>query len=226
MHEIDVFIVGRNEIVREGLRRILAGQGFIVKAAVPETDILRNALDDIGTPQLIIVDSTTIDEGIATCDQLRQTFAEARIVMMADDHSFESISRAFAVGVDGFLVKAISCEPLVGALKLIALGEKVLPSQTVSALVNPRFRPSNSNWEANRAGVNLSDREIQILSCLIRGDANKLISRRLSITEATVKVHIKAILRKLRVLNRTQAAIWAVNRGLYEMQPAPLALAN
>lgn len=214
MDEIDVFIVGRNEIVREGLRRILAGQGFLVKAAVPDPVALGTAADSI-SPQLIIVDASSADEGISTCAHLRESFTTSRIVMMAEDYALETISRAFAVGVDGFLVKAISCEPLVGALKLIALGEKVLPSQTVNALVDPRYRPTSSNWEASRAGVNLSDREIEILSCLIRGDANKLISRRLTITEATVKVHIKAILRKLHVLNRTQAAIWAVNRGLY-----------
>lgn len=218
MHDIDVFIVGRNEIVREGLRRILAGQGFSVKAAVPEPVELGSAAQTLAPPQLIIVDATSIDEGIATCEQLRQAFTTSRIVMMADDYALDTIARAFAVGVDGFLVKAISCEPLVGALRLIAMGEKVLPSQTVSALVDPRYRPTCGNWEANRAGVNLSDREIEILSCLMRGDANKLISRRLAITEATVKVHIKAILRKLRVLNRTQAAIWAVNRGLHDSQ--------
>ena len=64
------------------------------------------------------------------------------------------------------------------------------------------------------ADVNLSEREIEILRCLILGYANKVISRRLDISEATVKVHVKAILRKLRVSNRTQAAIWAVKRGL------------
>ena len=62
--------------------------------------------------------------------------------------------------------------------------------------------------------TNLSDRETEILRQLVLGEANKVISRHLSISEATVKVHIKAILRKLRVLNRTQAAIWAINHGI------------
>jgi two-component system nitrate/nitrite response regulator NarL len=63
--------------------------------------------------------------------------------------------------------------------------------------------------------VELTDREIEILGRLVHGDANKIISRRLQITEATVKVHVKAVLRKLKVMNRTQAAIWAVNHGLF-----------
>ncbi|MFX5817298.1 LuxR C-terminal-related transcriptional regulator, partial [Acinetobacter baumannii] len=57
----------------------------------------------------------------------------------------------------------------------------------------------------------LSPREISILQCLIEGDSNKCIARKINIAEATVKVHIKAILRKIRVQNRTQAAIWGLN---------------
>src|SRR3546814_5192458 len=59
--------------------------------------------------------------------------------------------------------------------------------------------------------------------CFVTGASNKIIARRLDITEATVKVHIKAILRKLRVMNRTQAAIWAVTRGLHQDEPVATA---
>src|SRR3546814_3750398 len=88
-----------------------------------------------------------------------------------------------------------------------------------SDLTDPIWRSAPGDWESGRIELNLSDREIEILRCLISGDANKIIARRLEITEATVKVHIKAILRKLRVMNRTQAAIWAVTRGLNQDQP-------
>ena len=211
-----IFIVGRNEIVREGLRRILVDQHFRVQAMGPDQAALGDGLKE--APQLIIVDAVSHAESITTCRILHERYPSARLVLMGEEHGIDTISAAFAAGVDGYLVKAISCEPLVGALKLILLGEKVLPSHTVDALVDPRSRLICGNWDSMRAGTNLSDREIEILECLIRGEANKLISRRLAITEATVKVHVKAILRKLRVQNRTQAAIWAVNRGL--SQPA------
>src|SRR3546814_6239761 len=138
---------------------------------------------------------------------------------MADDHDVARIVQAFDAGVDGYLEKSIPCEPLVGALKLISLGEKVLPSKLVDALSDPAWRAPQPSWEHDDAGHNLSDRELEILRCLISGDANKLMARRLNITEATVKVHIKAILRKLRVLNRTQAEIWALSRGLDRLAP-------
>ncbi len=67
---------------------------------------------------------------------------------------------------------------------------------------------------SDRRDLTFSDRERQILGCLVRGDSNKVIARELSIAEATVKVHVKGLLRKLRTTNRTQAAVWALNSGL------------
>jgi two-component system, NarL family, nitrate/nitrite response regulator NarL len=173
-------------------------------------------------PHLIIVDGASNAEGIDTCRALHDRYPTARLVLMGENHGIDYIATAFAVGVAGYLIKAIPCEPLVGAIKLILMGEKIVPSQTVDALVDPRSRFTCGNREAMSAGANLSDREVEILECLILGEANKLISRRFTITEATVKVHVKAILRKLRVQNRTQAAIWAVNRGLVHADQAAL----
>ena len=138
---------------------------------------------------------------------------------MTDEYSIENVGLAFNAGASGYLIKTISCDPLGGALRLISMGEKVFPSQIAESLLDPAWRMARPNWNAGREALNLSAREIEILRCLVSGEANKVISRRLHITEATVKVHIKAILRKLRVTNRTQAAIWAVTRGLSDSAP-------
>jgi two-component system nitrate/nitrite response regulator NarL len=214
---VDVVIVGRNEIVREGLRRILADQGFSVLATQPDHPVFA-AAGEMGSPQLIIVDSPSVAEGIDICALLRAAYPEPRLVMIGDTYDLETVSKAFAVGVDGYLVKAIACEALVGALRLILLGEKVMPSQTLSALAKMSHQPGAMELCALPTDVDLTDRELEILGRLVQGEANKLISRRLLITEATVKVHVKAILRKLHVLNRTQAAIWAVNRGMFAQE--------
>lgn len=211
-----VLIVGRNEILREGLRRILVETGFDARAISP--DGLMAAMEDgvAFAPQLIILDSGLEAADLEACRALRDHLPSARLVLLGEECDLESAASAFAVGADGYLGKAISCEPLIGALKLILMGEKVLPSQAVEALMRLRTHSLCGDVDSWRTSVNLSDREVQILSCLIEGEANKIISRRLDITEATVKVHVKAILRKLRVQNRTQAAVWAVNRGLVQ----------
>ena len=214
---IHVNIIGRNEIVREGLKRILADQDFCVDCAVSCVD----DLDMEHEPSIIIVDVNDIDEGLCVCADVRERCPAPRIVIMTDGYSMEDVSRAFATGdVDGYLIKEISCDPLAGALRLTALGEKVLPSQIASSLASAPASAISRCWDTGASGTNLSAREVDILRCLVDGEPNKVISRRLSIADATVKVHIKAILRKLRVRNRTQAAIWAVNRGLAGEAPA------
>lgn len=217
---VDFVIVGRNEIVREGLRRILADQGFSVMATQPD-DPAFSGSGEMGSPQMMIVDSPSVEEGIDICALLRAAYPEPRLVLIGDTYDLDTVSRAFSVGVDGYLVKAIACEALVGALRLILLGEKVMPSQTLCDLAKMSQHSGTMELRKPPVDVDLTDREVEILGRLVQGDANKLISRRLLITEATVKVHVKAILRKLHVMNRTQAAIWAVNRGLYAECPGP-----
>ncbi len=212
--DTSICIVSKNEILREGLRRILTDTHFVVAETACDRDALVKALDDRLIPDLIIVEAASNADGLESCRQLRAAFASSRLVLLAEDYSIETTSRAIAVGIDGYLAKEISCEPLVGALRLVVLGEKVVPSQMVDALSTTCWPQAGDAWPVSANDVRLSDREIDILRCLTRGDANKLISRQLVITEATVKVHIKAILRKLSVLNRTQAAMWAVSRGL------------
>lgn len=211
--EIRLVVIGRQEIAREGLRRILVDQGFIVEASA------HHDLDFAGRgenlhPHLIIVASDTVDEGVDICTIMRLALPDSRIVLLTSECDLDSISRAIAAGVDGYLTNTIPCEPLVGALKLVLMGEKVVPTQIVNALIDNHPQPRAGGAAAANLDVNLSDREKVILQRLVCGEANKLISRRLAISEATVKVHVKAILRKLHVLNRTQAAIWAVNHGL------------
>jgi len=209
--DIHLAIVSKNEIIREGLRRILNDEGFDVDCAVscPER------IDPACHAAVVIVDAHDIDEALLVCVEVREQHPEGRIVLMADECRMEDVSRAFATGaVDGYLVKEISCGPLAGALRLTALGEKVLPSRIIESLISAPPPGTTSCWTNGASGSNLSAREVDILRCLVEGEPNKVISRRLSIADATVKVHIKAILRKLHVRNRTQAAIWAVNRGL------------
>ena len=139
-------------------------------------------------------------------------------IVAKGDYEFDEVALAFGNGIDGYIVKEISCEPLIESLKLVALGEKVLPSQLARTLsdFHPRFESGNQHDTASAAC--LSEREAEILRCLTVGMANKVMSRLLNISEATVKVHVKAILRKLRLSNRTQAAIWAIKHG-FEQQP-------
>lgn len=212
--DIQISLLGRNEIVREGLRRILAGENFRIASSVENFEQLSELRPDNGGTHIIIVDNGPDGFGLKMCRPIQAHFPDSRLVVLADDFDYDSVADAFRSGADGYIVKEISCEPLISSLHLVAMGEKVMPSQLAGTFMVEATSYRQRNWRESIADVNLSEREIEILRCLILGYANKVISRRLDISEATVKVHVKAILRKLRVSNRTQAAIWAVKRGL------------
>jgi two-component system nitrate/nitrite response regulator NarL len=125
---------------------------------------------------------------------------------------------AFRLSVSAYLLKRINFVTLVKSLELVMLGESLFPADVLTEIGKEHGVDIQVEKEViayspptSHSGRGLSARETQILKCLIQGDSNKVIARRLQIGEATVKVHIKAILRKIRVQNRTQAAIWAVN---------------
>jgi two-component system nitrate/nitrite response regulator NarL len=215
---VSIAIYGKNELVREGLGRILAEEGFQVAASKAD---LEEMLTLLAGSEIILIDDHSFAAGLAACLRVRSEAPAVKIVLMVDTFAPDEVAEAFRTGVvDGYVLKDIACRPLAGTLRLIALGEKVFPAQVVKSL--PVGMHRNGERVRSAAIESLSSREVDILTCLVNGDANKLISRRLNISDATVKAHIKAILRKLGVANRTQAAIWAVNRGmggLAEPQP-------
>jgi two-component system nitrate/nitrite response regulator NarL len=126
--------------------------------------------------------------------------------------SQRDLDLAMAGGARGFLPKDISAEALQISLALVVLGEDIftapasLRGHGVSAIRSPSPASAVGNLRAP-----LSGRETQILRCLQDGLPNKTIARDLDMAEATVKVHLKALLRKINVENRTQAAVWSMN---------------
>jgi len=217
--EVHVYLLGKHELFREGLRRILADSEYNVRKSSSELEDVMETEPDPTSSTLFIIDCSAETSEFDATRRLRAKHPSAWVVLIADDHDVNRIVQAFEAGVHGYLEKTMQCGPLVGALKLITLGEKILPFRLIEAFSDPTRRVPHPTWDHGDVTHNLSDRELEILRCLISGDANKLMARRLNITEATVKVHIKAILRKLRVMNRTQAAIWALSRGLDRVDP-------
>ena len=123
-----------------------------------------------------------------------------------------TLAACLSAGAAGYLTTDISRDALLRSLQLAALGEKVFPTDLAGLLVNGSRGPRRPLVRSEKV-CGLSDREIETLQCLIRGISNKVIAKRLNITEATIKVHIKSVMRKIKASNRTQAAIWAVRQG-------------
>lgn len=214
--QLSIAIVSQNEIEREGLRRILLEQSFEVVGVHRDHHDLD--LDAVvlrkDTVPIVLIDAATAEESHETCRYVQTHWPECKVVIFAANCQIKRIADAFLAGIDGYVGKQTSCDSLAEMLKLVALGEKMIPSQVVFDLATLTAKNNVGEQHISISEANLSDREIDILRGLIRGEPNKVISRRLMITEATVKVHVKSILRKVGVMNRTQAAIWGMSRGL------------
>lgn len=136
------------------------------------------------------------------------------IILLAKSIEPDQLASSFASGADGYLLEDISPEALLESLHLVTLGEKVFPSQLAVLMCGNHWNQRRS-YPLTSGSVQLSQRELLIVQWLTDGCPNKTIAAKLDITEATVKVHVKAILKKLGVQNRTQAAIWAIHSGLW-----------
>lgn len=215
-YPVNVRLLCGNAIVREGLSRILMERDFRVTqypnvgAALQIAEIP----DDDTGPSLLLIDNGTDDMDMETLSALQKHHAGSYLVLLSDRFDFDVMLKAFRLGAFGYIVKEISCDRLVATLRLVAMGERVLPPQLADELQSRPSLAETMEVERPVDAACLSDRELEILRWLIMGCPNKVISKRMDISEATVKVHVKAVLRKLHVKNRTQAAIWAANHGM------------
>jgi two-component system nitrate/nitrite response regulator NarL len=217
MTQVNTVLVGSKTLMREGLKGLLAGTSINIVAEAQRLSEVETALAGRAA-DLILVDVSEFGDELADALRaLKANLPALKIVMLTDVLDGPQLAASLSAGVDGYLMKEISYEALLQSLHLVMVGEKVFPTELATLLVNgapSTPRPGRRFVSEEVKGRGLSEREMQILQCLAQGDSNKIIANRLEITEATVKVHVKSLLRKIQANNRTQAAIWAVNQGL------------
>jgi DNA-binding NarL/FixJ family response regulator len=222
-----IILAGKSILLREGLARILRSASFRILASVSSADDL--VLSKLGLHQpLFLVITHTGDDCDAAMEQVklfRTQYPGGRIAIVADHFRLGELLSAFRAGANGYFVDVMACDVFIKSIELVMMGETIFPPAFLSFVLDPegnrlgQAMPRDENEQAILVGTDntlapqLSTREKLILRCLIEGDSNKCIARKIGIAEATVKVHVKAILRKIRVQNRTQAAIWGMNNG-------------
>ncbi|MBD2749885.1 response regulator transcription factor [Microvirga sp. BT688] len=200
-------LVCQNNLIRSGIERILLGTRFVISAEADEQTAAPSALCLIYTDQ-------AADDVCGIVNRLKMRWPYARTALLSDHLDPAAVIQAFQAGLDGLCPTTMSHEALILALELVVLGERFVPAEVGLALLNAQPRSYGVPAAAvptkdGLSGKSLSSREAQILHLITQGAANKVIARELGLAEATVKVHVKAILRKVKVSNRTQAAMWA-----------------
>ncbi len=214
VENVQLLLADSNALFREGLRELLASSQFeVTREASNLTDALEILKTD-GSIAIVILDlnENGSDQEVQILRQMKIMNRGIKLVVLTNDVSVNFFTRALSAGVAGYLLKSLSLSALLHSLRLVAIGEKVLPTKLATMITDGQLDPTEA--EARVSSVRgLSDREREVLRCLNEGHSNKVIARRLDTTEATVKVNLKAVLQKLNVANRTEAAIWVVRQG-------------
>jgi DNA-binding NarL/FixJ family response regulator len=218
-------LVGPSALLREGLACILGAADFrIVASGFHVQDVVPTSQHQ---SLLLVIDSADDPNAlVAEIELFKEQHPSGRVAVLTDHYLLGDMVSAFAAGANLYFAKFVSCDAFIKALELIMLGETILPPQLLaliggndreregpSTAIDQKIHRDASPPTRTDDTPRLSVREKCILRCMVEGDSNKVIARKIEIAEATVKVHVKAILRKIRVHNRTQAAIWAMNNG-------------
>jgi two-component system, NarL family, response regulator len=157
-------------------------------------------------PDVVLLDMRMpIMSGVEAARAIKTEFPEAKMVALTTYGGDEDIRRALAAGIQAYLTKDVLHDELLKAIRAVHAGQKYLPAAVAAALTAQMPRPD------------LSAREVQVLELIVRGLANKQIAYSLNIAEHTVKNHVKNILSKLGVQDRTQAATAAIQRGIVHL---------
>jgi len=157
-------------------------------------------------PDVMLIDlRMPVIGGVEAIAKIRQEFPEARLIVLTTYDGDEDIYRSLQAGAKGYLLKDMFFEELETAIRSVHAGARRIPAVIAERLAE------------RMSGSALTDRELEVLELIVKGQSNKEIAKSLTISEATVKSHINSLLSKLGVTDRTQAATTALQRGLVHL---------
>lgn len=219
-----VLLVDDHALVRKGIEGLLRSRGVEVIASVNSGEEgVRRALEL--TPDIILLDVKMPGKnGIETLRSLRTHGISAPVLMLTMSSEDSDLSGALRAGAQGYLLKDMEPEELVPALEAALRGENVIAKEllgTLARIVSRNAGPGTETPQPSASFVDLTRREMEILEQVAKGLSNKVIAKTLNITDGTVKLHVKAILRKLGVDSRVKAAVIAVEHGLGKRKGQP-----
>lgn len=207
-----ILLIDDHPMLRNGVKQLIALDSrlkVIGEASNGEQGVeLAKQLD----PDLILLDLNMPGmNGLDTLDSMRQTSLSGRIVVFSVSNHEDDVVTALKRGADGYLLKDMEPEDLLAALHNAAAGKMVL-SEALTPVLAASLRESRPNGD--RDIQSLTPRERDIIKLIAEGLPNKMIARRLNITESTVKVHVKHLLKKMKLKSRVEAAVWVLQSNV------------
>lgn len=208
---IRVLIADDHPIVRQGLELVINSQ--------PDLALVGQAADGAEAvqiftathPDVVVMDlQMPVKDGLAAIEEIRQTGVPAQILVLTSFPEDDMVIAAIQAGASGVMLKDAPPERLLDAIRAVARGESALHPRVAQKLI----RRVQQEASLPPAASVLTPRETQVLRCLAAGMSNREIARELDISTRTVTTHVRNLLDKLGLHNRTQAALYAVEKGL------------
>lgn len=204
--KIRLLLVDDHIVMRMGLVTATRGEPDMEVVAEAENGLEAVEAYRRHQPDVVVLDLRMPKQnGVETIRALRQEFGAVRVLVFSNYASGEEVFQAVRAGASGFVVKEMSLDRLLEAIRLVYRGESYIPDEISRRL-------------SGRVLSQLSTREFEVLTLIARGLSNKEIGAALDVVESTVKVHVTNILAKLGVADRTQAILAGVKRGIIELE--------
>ncbi|HEK2658797.1 TPA: two-component system response regulator NarL [Proteus mirabilis] len=202
-----ILLIDDHPMLRNGVKQLLSLDTTLTVVGEAGDGIQGVKLAEELDPDLILLDLNMPGmNGFETLDQLRLRSLSGRIVVFSVSNYSDDLITALKRGrADGYLLKDMEPEELLAALKQAAAGKMVV-SPTLTPILAQSLREDRS--EGERDIDQLTPRERDILKLIAQGLSNKMIARKLDITESTVKVHVKHLLKKMKLKSRVEVAVW------------------
>jgi DNA-binding NarL/FixJ family response regulator len=220
-----ILVVDDHALIREALRGVL--KKLKRDAMVLDASTCRQAMESIASHpdiRLVLLDLTLPDrDGFSMLAELRERHPAMSVVVLSGVQDRANVMKALDLGAVGFIPKSASHEVMRSALQLVFAGGVYIPPEILAR--EPLTSAARALSPGGRiivspADVGLTDRQLDVLALMMQGKNNKAICRSLDLAEPTVKNHVTAILKALKVTNRTEAVI-AVNKLGWKLPPTP-----
>ena len=214
-NRLRVLIVDDHTLFRSGLGELLERRGIEVCAAVGDGDAgCRLALEH--EPDVVLLDLRMPDaDGLSVLGRLAALDLDCAVVMLTTSSDEHDLIASLRSGASGYLLKDMEPDQLVDALAAVVRGETVVAPEMAGVLVKVVKGGALKSSRPARFSA-LTPREFEILRHLAEGQSNKEIARELGISDGTVKLHVRSVLRKLKVRSRVEAAVIAVEERLFQ----------
>ncbi len=210
-----VLVVDDHPLFRKGVVQLLAMEPSIEVVGEAGNRAQALALVQQHEPDLTLLDLNLKSEsGLDILAAIKADDPSRRVVMLTVSDAAEDLMGAIRAGADGYLLKDMEPEQLLDRVRASLAGETVIGEALAARLAGALRQEAQDSAGGVRRDLSLlTDREQQVLRCLADGQSNKRIARTLSITEGTVKVHVKNLLKKLSFRSRVEAAVWMAQQA-------------